>query len=233
MTIVSEARREATVAAACVGLLVLSNVASNRVLPEAAYVPWNLAVAAALVVLARRVVTRTEMGLANWRRGLWFGLVLAAATIAVLLVGALVSWSKGLYADRRVHGGLDTALYHTLVRIPLGTVVLEEVAFRGVLPALGARRWGAVRACIAASALFGLWHILPAMGLNTRSPVTTDLFGRGDRAVVLAVASAVAGTFFAGLWWCFIRYRARSVLATVIGHIATNSGAYAIAVLLR
>ena len=49
-------------------------------------------------------------------------------------------------------------LFQVLVRIPLGTVLLEEVAFRGVLPALlGAApairwRWGPV---IGASVAFG------------------------------------------------------------------------------
>lgn len=44
-----------------------------------------------------------------------------------------------------------------------------------------------------------------------------------------AVVFAVVGTTVAGLWWCWVRYRARSVLATMLGHVASNSVAYTIA----
>jgi len=54
-----------------------------------------------------------------------------------------------------------------LVRVPFGTVLLEEVAFRGVLPALlgtdGQRwRW---RPVLGASVLFGLFHLFSALCL--------------------------------------------------------------------
>ena len=47
--------------------------------------------------------------------------------------------------------------------------------------------------------------------------------------LMATVVFGVAGTTLAGLWWCWIRYRAHSVLATVLAHIATNSIAYTIA----
>jgi membrane protease YdiL (CAAX protease family) len=46
---------------------------------------------------------------------------------------------------------------------------------------------------------------------------------------VVTVAFAVAGTALTGLVWCWIRYRSGSVLATILGHVATNSVAYTIA----
>jgi CAAX protease family protein len=57
--------------------------------------------------------------------------------------------------------------YHACVRIPLGTVVLEEVAFRSVLPALAARRYGISGGVLIASALFGLWHVLRRSASST------------------------------------------------------------------
>ena len=80
---------------------------------------------------------------------------------------------RTLFDDGRLGTlGLGTLLWVTLVRIPLGTVLLEEVAFRGVLPALfggGERwRWGPV---LATSALFGLWHVLPSLALTQNAAV--------------------------------------------------------------
>jgi membrane protease YdiL (CAAX protease family) len=40
---------------------------------------------------------------------------------------------------------------------------------------------------------------------------------------------AVAGTFLAGLWLCYLRARSGSVLAPVLAHAASNSCAYAVA----
>ena len=120
-------------------------------------------------------------------------------------------------------------LYQTAVRIPFGTAVLEEVAFRGVLPALVATRIGVLRGCIVASVLFGFWHVLPSLSLNEVNPVATEVFGTGAGGTIAAVVFAVIGTTIAGFWFCWIRYRARSVLATVLAHTASNSIGYTIA----
>jgi len=202
---------------------------SNRVIPAWAYVPWNVATAVALVLVARRAVTTQDMGFTEWRRGAAWGTVLFVLTTAVLLLALIIPAFNGLYHDKRVSAGTATWLYQAFIRIPLGTAVLEETAFRAVLPGLFAARWGVLRGCIAASVCFGLWHVLPALGLNEVNPTATKVFGTGAGGVVAAVVFAVVGTALAGLWWCWVRYRARSVLATIIAHVASNSVAYTIA----
>jgi membrane protease YdiL (CAAX protease family) len=222
-------RRTTAPLATVVALLAVANVMSNRVLPDELYVPWNLLVAVLVVLIARPVVSMREMGFAEWRRGAAFGIVLLVATAVVMLVAVAMPAFHELYEDRRVEDGAGEMLYQTLVRIPLGTAVLEEVAFRGVLPALLAVRFGVMRACIAASVLFGLWHVLPALSLNEVNPVATDVFGTGGGGTAAAVVFAVIGTMFAGFWFCWIRYRARSILATILAHVASNSVGYTIA----
>ena len=130
---------------------------------------------------------------------------------------------------RRVEGSWWAWLYQVFIRIPFGTALLEETAFRAVLPALFAVRWGLLRGYVAASVCFGVWHVLPALGLNEVNPVMTRWFGTGVGGVAVAVVFAVAGTTVAGLWWCWVRHKSGSVLATVLGHIASNSVAYTIA----
>lgn len=224
---------------AVVVVLAVSNLMSNRVLPESTgwtgwlYVPWNLAVAGGCLWLARGHVTSSELGLTEWRRGWRWGLAIVGATAAVLLIGLALPWTRDAFHDGRVHDGVWPLIYNTSLRIPLGTVVLEEVAFRSVLPALIAVRYGVLRACIAASVLFGLWHVLPAMGLNTDNATASSVFGRGPDGQIVAVIFAVAGTALAGLWFCWLRYRSRSLLTTVMAHVASNSLAYGIAWAVR
>ena len=105
---------------------------------------------------------------------------LFVATAVVLAIAVLMPAFHDLYEDRRVDTAVGEHAWQTLVRIPLGTVVLEEVdRLRSVTPALFATRLGVMRASLVASVLFGFWHVLPALQLNEINPVMTDLFGRG------------------------------------------------------
>jgi uncharacterized protein len=174
-----------------VGVLVVSNVVSNRLLPGWAYVPWNASVALLLIVLARRVdhLLRIDIGIANVRHGLKIGAILMAAVLAVYLVSWGFPATHGLFEDRRVGEHSTVAmLYEVFVRIPFGTVLLEEVAFRGVLLGqLGSRLHWRV-GLLVSSLLFGLWHVLPAWAINTVNPVSAGVGGgraehRGCRPV--------------------------------------------------
>jgi membrane protease YdiL (CAAX protease family) len=215
--------------AAVIAVLVVANVMSNRVLPEWTYVPWNLAVALVIVMLARRDVSIADMGFARWRSGAAWGGVLLVLTTGVLLLALAMPAFHQMYHDRRVQAGVGTWVYQALVRIPLGTAVLEETAFRAVLPGLFVARRGLWVGCLIASMWFGLWHVLPALHLSHLNPTLTDLLGSGTAGQVAGVVLGVVGTTIAGLWWCWVRYRSGSVLATMIAHVATNSVAYTIA----
>ena len=226
-------RRRWRNATACVGVVLLvANLMSNRVLPGWAYVPWNVAVAAAIVALALLATSHEQLGFTAWRRGVAWGTVLLLLTIGGLALAITMPAFNELYHDRRVSADTGTWLYQALIRIPFGTVLLEEVAFRGVLPGLFMLRWGVVRGCIAASVCFGLWHVLPALTLNEVNPVATRVFGTGAGGVAIAVVFAVCSTALVGMGFCWVRLRSGSVLATMMAHVASNSGAYTIAWLL-
>ena len=124
-----------------VGLLVVSNLMSNRVLSPAWYVPWNVTVALALVALAlgpgRRHLAELALSPRDGRAGLRWGVALAGAVVAIYVIALALPFTRGLFHDRRVgQVAVSTMLFSTLVRIPFGTVLLEELAFRAVLPGL-------------------------------------------------------------------------------------------------
>lgn len=218
---------------ATVGLVLLvANLMSNRVLPAWAYVPWNAAVAVAITALAARFASQERLGFAHWKRGAAWGGVLMVLTVGLLALAITMPVFNELYHDRRVSNGTATWLYQVFIRIPIGTVLLEEVAFRAVLPGLFMMRWGVLRGCLAASMCFGLWHVLPALTLNEVNPVSTRFFGAGAGGIAIAVVFAVASTAVAGMWFCWLRLRSGSVLAPMLAHLASNSGAYTIAWLL-
>lgn len=207
-------------------VLAIGNILSNRVVPASLYVPFNLAIAAIVLAIALTQVTRQEVGLHRWGSGLLWGGAVVGVGALMYLAALVLPATRDLFYDGRVYGGLDRLLFETLIRIPLGTVVLEEVAFRGVLPALFAQQMTKVKAAVCASVLFGLWHVLPAASLHEINPVVESIFGRGIIGEIGGVVFAVLGTMALGLWMCWLRFRSGSLLTTVISHIGSNSGAY-------
>ena len=65
--------------------------------------------------------------------------------------------SRGAPGSGRATSG--TRRWTVLVAIPLGTVLPEELAFRGLLLSLLERRWSVPAATLLSSVLFGLWHV--------------------------------------------------------------------------
>lgn len=215
--------------AVAVALLAVTTYAVNRVFPGWAYPLWNTGVALALVGVALRCgLTRHDLGLHVSRRSVAVG-GLAVAGVALVYGTALVvpAW-RDVFADDRTPAGLGAMLFAALVRIPFGTVLLEEVAFRGVLPALlggpardpEAWRW---RPVLGAAALFGLWHVLPSLGLAESNAA---LAGLPSWLVPAAACVAAAG---AGVVLSAWRRAGRGLAAPMITHLATNSGAIVVA----
>ena len=88
---------------------------------------------------------------------------------------------------------------------------------------LAARRSTAV-AVGASAALFGLWHVLPALGLESVNPVAEDTVGQLPGWVT--VLASVASTSLVGVWFWWLRDRSGSLLAPMALHWATNAFGY-------
>lgn len=214
------------------GVLVAVNVLVNRLGPEL-YVPVCVTAAAVLVLIARLAgLTWDELGLgrSSARRGLRWGLVLIGAVLVVYAVALAVPFTREAFEDQRAAGlSAGQLVYRVLVRVPLGTVLLEEIAFRGVLWAMLRRRWGAAWATVVSSVLFGLWHIQPSRGLTQSNAAAGAVFGTGGTGVVLSVIAAVVGTALAGAVFCELRRRSGSLIPPMALHCALNSAGYTLA----
>ena len=216
--------------AAALSLLVVTNVCGNLWLPAWTYVPVNLAAGAALFLLARAGgATADDLGLARarLRRGFLVGFSLLGIVAIGVLVAAAVPATRPFFEDERAtEAGAGLLLYHVLLRIPLGTALFEEFAFRGVLLGLGRRCWSTRRAVLWSSLLFGLWHLLPAITLADANVQAADIH------LALTVTAGVVGTVGAGALFAAIRLYADSLVAAVLTHLATNAFAFAAAWML-
>jgi membrane protease YdiL (CAAX protease family) len=220
-------RRRRWALAAAIALLVVSNVMSNRILPSWAYVPWNLSMAFVLLGVAYRGgagPVAVGLGIRHWHRPVGVGLLLAGGTALLFALGLFLPATQNAFVDSRI-GDADAwqMLWVVLVQIPLGTVVLEEVAFRGVLPALmgasPAIRWRWVPV-LGASVLFGLWHILPSIGIDNANAAVGGVLGHN---VVLTTSLAVIAMTIAGIAMCALARVGKGIKTTMLLHWATNS----------
>lgn len=184
-----------------------------------------LATAGVLAVVVRRGrVTLHDIGLsgAALRRGaIWslgFGALFAAGfavTAAVArVVPAVSAWVQSLQVAAPEW---DTLALQAFVTIPLGTVLIEEVAFRGALPALFGRAGASARRAVIASALlFGMWHIAPSVSAGLTQ-------GAAASSIAIAVAGTVVFTTASGIGLGWLRHRSRSLLPPMVVHLATNT----------
>nr|WP_241266621.1 CPBP family intramembrane glutamic endopeptidase [Streptomyces scabichelini] len=197
-----------------------------------AYVLVCVATTAVLLLIARwDGLTRADLGLdaAGVRRGMRWAPVLVGVVLVVLLLVLAVPAGRDAFRDARAAGlSVEELLWRVLVRVPLGTVLLEETAFRGVVWAMIRRRYGTAWATAVSSLLFGLWHVLPSRGLNRANNAVADVFGGGAAGVTLTVVGAVAAMVVAGVVLCELRRRSDSLLAPAALHWAVNGFGYAL-----
>ncbi|MET0831952.1 MAG: CPBP family intramembrane glutamic endopeptidase, partial [Acidimicrobiia bacterium] len=182
-----------------------------------------LVLVASLAAISKMAgLTVDDLGLARrtWWRGLRWGAAAAAMGAAGYLVALAIPAVRDAVtpADDSSWGDV---LLQSLVVIPLGTVLGEEFAFRGVLWSLLRRARGQWFATVVSSALFALWHVLPALGGSAVNEVVTDTVGGGSGDALL-VAVTVVFTGLAGVLLCELRVRSGSLLAPILLHWAVN-----------
>jgi uncharacterized protein len=220
----SVGRRHSLFAAVLVAILPVWN---NVVIPQmsgstVSYVGVNGVAAGVLLATGRWTgLTWAELGLSRQRllAGLrWGGACFAVVALALAAAVAIAAVRPALTDARAADVSAGDVAVEVLVRIPLGTVLWEEVAFRGVLLAALARVMPVRRAVVVASIVFGVWHIRPTLsGL-----AANDAIG-ATWVTIFAVLGVCAFTAAAGALLCWLRLRSGSLLAPVLLHLATNT----------
>lgn len=209
-------------------LLAVTNLLGNVVAPEL-YLLWAGLAIAGLVYLARTDGLKPEQwGLGPvHRRAVLAALAFAAVTAVVMLLGTRLPGVSSAFVDQRVSGmdGGQLAFF-ALVRAPLGTAVFEEVAFRGILLAMLARRFTTGWAVAGSSAAFGAWHILPALGVAAGNAAVVSAFGAHP---LWAAGSGMVAAGLAGVFLCLLRIRYDHLIVPVAVHATATSLGYLLA----
>ncbi len=191
------------------------------VLPGPAHLVANLAAAAGIYGVARWAgIPDPELGLTRWGSGLRLGLLAFAVVSIAIALAAVLPATHEIFDRASGPDGSRAVLYEVIIVIPLGTVVLEELAFRGSLLALLHRQTSSMTAAVVSSLLFASWHVIPSVWSPT-SDTEAALASTGWSSLPLILVA----TFLAGLAFCWLRRRSGSLLAPYLAHVATNSTA--------
>ncbi len=206
-------------------LVAYNNLAGRDRWHRQHYVLVNLGASAVLLTAATASgLTAADLGLGQgsgwWRPGRLAAGLAAGIGAGWILVAASPAAGRVL-DDKRIasFGGREVA-YQAVIRIPVGTVLWEEIAFRGVLQA-ALRRVAPERTAIGINAaVFGLWHLRPTIEALRANDLAADRRQAVTRGV--AGSAAMAG---AGVLLSWLRERSGRLSAPALLHVTANSGA--------
>ena len=179
-------------------------------------------VALSLAIAVRGGLDLRAMGLRSsaWPRGTAIGLIsgagIALIGLLALQLASVIVGGPVVYDPLRdvTESGL---LAHVLFFLPFGTVLPEEIAFRGALVGL-LRRGGTRAALLGSAAAFALWHAAVAtvtVGETTIAPPSPWFLP--------AIAGALAVVFVGGLVLAWLRLWTDTLATTIAAHWAFNA----------
>lgn len=208
-----------------VAALAALNVMYHLLPPGVLWLP-PVAALALLGYARKKGLSWEQLGLGRGRvrsGALWAGGAIAIVA-GIYLAGFLLPLTRPAFLDARYHLGVAGALVSAFIVIPVGTILLEEVAFRSVLWGMLSRHMTTWRVLLTSSVLFGLWHVLPSLHLAAANRGVHEVFGgAGASGNLLAVLGTVAFTALGGVVAGELRRRSGSLLASAGMHWATNA----------
>jgi membrane protease YdiL (CAAX protease family) len=186
-----------------------------------AYVPLNLAVTGLLILWAHKAAkfSPEQIGLGSQlipASALWGAL--AGLLVGGIIFAVAIFWKSHLplQITKNFQGAeISGLLYRIIVYIPLGTVLLEEIAFRGVLLQLFLQITGANQAILLQSLVFVFWHI----GLLLRIFPFKKLI---SYSMLMTIAGGAVVIFIGGILFGVLRVYTSSIVGPIVAHWLVN-----------
>lgn len=221
------------------GIALVHGALFQRHVPERYQLPVSLAADVGIIAIARHWgISNAELGLDphGARRGYRVGMAALPVISAVVAAAAAVPAVRPFFSDDRAEQEHHETAEQLFVRIPIVTSFGEELLFRGGLLAVAETWLEPWAAAVWSSAVFGAWHVTPALeshgnnaeaaALARRTHARTGRPAGGDTGGrALTVAATVAATTAAGLVLTLLRRRSGSLVAPVIAHASVNGAA--------
>lgn len=216
-------------------LILLYGTVLARLVPKKFHLYLNIFVAAVAIFLGfsfNLSLNNMGLGLRHILPGIFVAIAASVViTVGTLLISAIPFLRRFFLGDDLAHASGKLIAFEAAIRIPLGTALIEEVLFRGVLLGLLLQHQSTITALLISSVIFGLWHIFPTINtLESNDGVASTIKDKKVRKAG-SILGAVAVTFVAGLIFGWLRIISNSIIAPWLVHWSINaSGILGIAV---
>jgi membrane protease YdiL (CAAX protease family) len=216
-------------------LILLYSTVLGRLVPKKYHLYLNIGIAAVAITLGLAFGLSLEnMGLALDRilPGIYWAFIISAAIILLILVISTIPILRRFFiGDNLSNANGKLIAFEAAVRIPLGTALVEEILFRGVLLGLLLQHHPTFEALVIAAAIFGLWHIFPTMDSMKSNAAAAKAIAHKTPRAAGSVIGVIILTSIAGLFFGWLRILANSIVAPWLVHWSVNaSGVVGIAV---
>ena len=179
----------------------------------------NLGLLVLLLLWARWAgFSLTELGLAGVQArvsalwGIVLGLVLALPPVAIIALVPFVTGESVQAGQINDLSGSEMAL-RLAFRIPVGTALFEEVAFRGLLYASWLRGTDLRRTVLGTGIVFALWHVVITFKSVAESEVV-----EAAPLIALGYMGSLLGLFVGGAAFALLRWRTGGVAGPFFFH---------------
>ncbi len=140
-----------------------------------------------------------------------FGLILTFLGLVYFVV-------PDVLLDERYNQSLAKTLISMVIVLPITTVLLEELAFRGVLLGYLLKSSSKTGALLISSVLFGLWHVMSSRYVQVDSFLFIDYPPQLLISLVIVFVTGAAGWVFS-----MLRLKTGSILVPIVAHWSFNA----------
>ena len=156
-----------------------------------------------------------------------FVLISLAAT-AVIFIGtfavSFLPFLKHIFLNESFANARKRKIFFEAgFRIPLGTALVEEILFRGVLLGILLQSHSALTASLIAAVVFGLWHIMPSINSIESNSAVQERLREKSLHTFGSVFGIVVVTAIAGFFFSWLRILSGTIFTTWLVHWAINS----------
>lgn len=208
-------------------LILLYGTVLTRLVPQKYHIYLNIFIALVAIFLGLAFgldFTKMGVSLTQILPGIFVAIAASIIiTVSTLLISAIPPLRRFFIGENLASASGKLIAFETAIRIPLGTALIEEVLFRGVLLGLMLNYHGTLFALILSSLVFGLWHIFPTINQLEQNDAAAALFGKKRAHQAGSIAVIVVVTFLAGLLFGWLRIISNSILAPWIVHWSINA----------
>lgn len=208
-------------------LILLYSTVLGRLVPKKYHLYLNIGIAAVAITLGLAFGLSLEnMGLALDRilPGIYWAFIVSVVIIvSMLIISTIPILRRFFLGDNLSHANGKFIAFEAAVRIPLGTALVEEILFRGVLLGLLLQHHSKIEALLISAAIFGLWHIFPTMDSLKSNITAAKVIANKTPRAAGSIAGVVVITFIAGLFFGWLKILANSIVSPWLVHWSINA----------